>query len=153
MLLCLWRQGQRATSSVSLSALTQCLLVHTSCGRYDEPCIAVTSDAALCCSGVCCGKLAQRCLLPTWCLPARCSCKVLIWAASPSRLPAYMFCCCSSCFGTLPSAWACLLSLLKVVCFKWNSFTPLEARPVSYFKCGLACTDTVSAGAHLFLEI
>ena len=76
---------------MSLSALTQCLLVHTSCGRYDEPCIAVTSDAALCCSGVCCGKLAQRCLLPTWCLPARCSCKVLIWAASPSRLPAYSF--------------------------------------------------------------
>ena len=22
---------------------------------------------------------------------------------------------------------------------------------MSYFKCGLACTDTVSAGAHLFL--
>ena len=153
MLLRLWRQGQRATSSVPLSALTQCLLVHTSCGRYDEPCIAVTSDAALCCSGVCCGKLAQRCLLPTWCLPARCSCKVLIWAASPSRLPAYIFCCCCCSFGTPPSAWACLLSLLKVVCFKWNAFTLLEARPVSYFKSGLACIDTMSSGVQLFLEI
>ena len=122
MLLPFWRQGQCATSRVCLPALTPCLLMHTSFWRYVEPCIAVTSDAALCCSGVCCGKLAQRCLLPTWCLPARCSCKVLIWAASPSRLPAYMFCCCSSCFGTLPSAWACLLSLLKVVCFKWKSF-------------------------------
>ena len=118
MLLRLWRQGQRATSSVPLSALTQCLLVHTSCGRYDEPCIAVTSDAALCCSGVCCGKLAQRCLLPTWCLPARCSCKVLIWAASPSRLPAYMFCCCSSCLEHYFLLGPLSALLLKVVRFK-----------------------------------
>ena len=53
-----------------LSSLCLCCLAHVSCGRYDEPCIAVTSDAALSCSGVCCGKLAQGCLLPTWCLPA-----------------------------------------------------------------------------------
>ena len=58
------------SSSAPFLTWSGLLVMHTAFGRYDGPCIAVTSDAALCCSGVCCGKLAQGCLLPTWCLPA-----------------------------------------------------------------------------------
>ena len=112
-----------------LLSLCLCCPGHVSLGRYDEPCIAVTSDAALSCSGVCCGKLAQGCLLPTWCLPA-----LQLQGANLGCLSQWAVClhlllfltpitrlACSTLWISLFFAWADLLSLLKVASFKWKT--------------------------------
>ena len=58
-------------------------------------------------------------------VPARCSCMVLVWAASPSRLSAYSFVigitvvACKKNFKHF-FAWVLLLSSLKVMYLKWN---------------------------------
>ena len=59
-------------------------------------------------------------------VPARCSCMVLVWAASPSRLSAYSFvigiivAAIKKGSSYLLFAWVLLLSSLKVMYLKWN---------------------------------
>merc|ERR1711884_672491 len=66
---------------------------------------------------VCCGKLAQSCLLPIWCLPlqlhgAHLGC-ISQWVVCPHFAYGAWPCHC-------PLAWAYLLSCLKVACLRWN---------------------------------
>ena len=103
-----------------------------------------------CCSEWCCFSLLwcvavsfNKKLPAAYMVPARCSCMVLVWAASPSRLSAYSFVIGITVvalkkFFKHVLAWVLLLSSLKVMYLKWN-----------YSYLFFAFTFIVATASHL----